>query len=154
MVPLVTTLLLPSLITLSPGLPGLRRAHPLMSADVGVATDTERVKAELMAALEPVDRGFSANAKQRREVEALLGELARLGTPAGKGRLGGDWELIYTDAPDILGLKGGPVASLVRVGQQIDETAGTIENVIEYEPAEWRESRHRISSSANAATPR
>ena len=46
-------------------------------------------------------------------------------------------QLCYTDAPDILGLRGGPLASLRRIGQQIDTRAGTIENVIEYEPAKW-----------------
>ena len=45
--------------------------------------------------------------------------------------------LAYSDAPDILGLRGGPLAKLRRIGQQIDADARTIDNVIEYVPADW-----------------
>ena len=104
--------------------------------------------------------------------------------PSAERGLGGDWVLAYSDAPDILGLRGGPLAKLrrigqqvfflshpilpirhspfflshpilpichspfflcitvvflfwLRIGQQIDADARTIDNVIEYVPADW-----------------
>ena len=98
--------------------------------------------APLLDALAPLGyAGFDASAKQRREVESLLKDLIALNPnpqPAVGASLDGDWELIYSDAPDITGLaNSGPLLALRRVGQQIDADAGTIQNVIEYGPRSW-----------------
>lgn len=109
--------------------------------DVGdqAACDLVDAKAELLAALEPVDRGFAASREQRQSIDALLQKLtAQVSTaPSAESGLGGDWVLVYSDAPDILSLRGGPLAKLRRIGQQIDPDARTIDNVIEYVPADW-----------------
>ena len=97
-------------------------------------------KSALLAALDGIDRGFAATSSQRKAVTSALEALKAVNPRPTDGAIGlsGDWELLYTDAPDILGLKNaGPLAELRRVGQQIDAEAGTIENVIEYEPREW-----------------
>jgi len=103
-------------------------------------------KKRLLEALKDVDRGFSGSSEQRKKVELLLQQMIHLSPAVSASGLGGDWELVYTNAPDILGLTGGPLAKLSRIGQQIDAIGGTIDNVIEYVPATW------VSSAfANAA---
>ena len=96
--------------------------------------------APLLAALQPLGfAGFEANAAQRRDIAKLLDELKSANPNAAPATdLDGDWELIYSDAPDIVGLaNSGPLVQLARVGQQIDASAGTIANVIEYAPQSW-----------------
>lgn len=105
-------------------------------AAMSTTTAAETYKAELMEQLSPIDRGFKATAAQRRSVNELLKKLARCESPPGMS-IDGDWELAYTDAPDILTLNGGPLATLKRIGQQIDERQKTIANVLEYTPAGW-----------------
>ena len=100
------------------------------------ATAAEAFKAELLEQLSPIDRGFKATIAQRRSVNELLKKLAGCDSPRGMP-IDGDWELAYTDAPDILTLNGGPLATLSRIGQQIDEGEKTIANVLEYRPASW-----------------
>ena len=79
-------------------------------------TESEAAKAALLDALAPLDRGFSATSSQREEVDRLIQKLIEL-KPASEARgLGGDWELCYSDAPDIIGLNGGPLARLTRIG--------------------------------------
>jgi len=96
------------------------------------------LKARLLAAAAASGRGFETSEAQKAEVLRLIRELvASSPPPPDRADVDGDWELLWTDAPDILGLRGGPVANLRRIGQQIDTSAGTIENVIEYEPARW-----------------
>ena len=98
--------------------------------------------APLLETLKPLGyAGFDASAAQRREVESVLRDLVALNPnpePAAGSALDGDWELIYSDAPDIVGLSNaGPLLELRRVGQQIDASAGTIANVIEFGPRSW-----------------
>ena len=110
--------------------------------------------------LDGIDRGFSASSSQRKAVTSALEALKAVNPRPTDGAIGlsGDWELLYTDAPDILGLKNaGPLAELRRVGQQIDAEAGTIENVIEYAPASWLPldaiSARRTGCSSASASP-
>lgn len=99
------------------------------------------VKADLLAAMRGCDRGFAATAASKKEVDGLLNQLVTLAdeSETRASDLSGDWVLLYSDAPDIIGLEfqSGPLATVRRIGQQIDAAAGTIENVIEYGPAEW-----------------
>ena len=95
----------------------------------------------LLAALAPLGPGgyLSASASQRKGVTECLRALATA-EPAARcaTALGGDWELLYTDAPDITGLtNSGPFVRLKRIGQSIDDQAGRIANVIEYTGREW-----------------
>ena len=121
---------------------GLLVAEPL----VPLSPAGEAARAGLLAhpQLLPDARGFSATGAQRREVTALIDALVACdpasSAPDGRPDLTGDWELIYTDAPDIIGLQAGgplPLSTLGRVGQRIDAAAGTIANVIEYSPPAW-----------------
>ena len=103
---------------------------------VAVATP----RAALLDAIAPLNRGFSAKPADRKAVAAAIDALAKA-APAQQvvPDIGGDWELVYTDAPDILGLdaQAGPFVRCSRIGQRISEGEGTIENVIEYAPASW-----------------
>ena len=95
----------------------------------------------LLDALAPLPGygAFEATAKQRQQVNSILDGLrATNPNPSPANDLNGDWELIYSDAPDIVGLiNTGPLVRLYRVGQQIDAGAMTIANVIEYAPRSW-----------------
>jgi len=76
---------------------------------------------------------LTATASQRREINGLLTQLESTGEA-----LNGDWELLYTDAPDITDLaNSGPFVQVSRIVQSIDGEAGTIANVIEYVPRGW-----------------
>jgi hypothetical protein len=111
-------------------------ALSVVLAAVAVATP----RAALLDAIAPLNRGFSAKPADRKAVAAAIDVLAKA-APAQQAvpDIGGDWELVYTDAPDILGLdaQAGPFVRCSRIGQRISEREGTIENVIEYEPREW-----------------
>ena len=117
------------------------RCFLVMLPATAVSLTVSEARTGLMTALAPVDRGFRATPAQRRTVDDALRKVIA----AGNGEvsmatdLTGDWELLYSDAPDIVGLprQAGPLATVSRVGQQIDAEAGTIENVIEYLPRDW-----------------
>lgn len=93
-------------------------------------------KEALLSAISTLGRGFLAREVDQQEVTSLLQALSKF-SPVEEptARLGGEWTLLYTDAPDILGIPTGPLSSLKRIGQEIDAVAGTITNVIEYEPS-------------------
>lgn len=112
----------------------LASLHPVDAAGAAAAP-----RAALLNMLPPLDRGFAASAEQRREVAAAIQVLASATSQQYIPDLSGDWELLYTDAPDILGLdvQAGPLATCTRIGQQISEADGTITNVIEYGPRQW-----------------
>jgi hypothetical protein len=103
---------------------------------IGVAATP---RAALLNAIAPLERGFKATAQQRKEVAEAIETLARSTSQQYVPDISGDWELVYTDAPDILGLdvQAGPFSTCTRIGQQISETDGTIANVIEYGPRPW-----------------
>ena len=102
-------------------------------------TRTAAARAALLNAIAPLERGFKANKQQRLAVESAIKELAASAPLQALPDISGDWELIYTDAPDILGLdaQAGPLVTCTRIGQQISEADGTIANVIEYGPRAW-----------------
>ena len=135
----VASLILLALAGRCEGFGGTVAAPTLPLSDAGL-----NAREAFLSALAPLARGFDATADQRKELAHRLDDLAACNpqpTPTAAG-LSGDWELIYTDAPDILGLTGpfdGALspAKLDRIGQRIDEASGTIENVIEYTPAAW-----------------
>jgi len=110
-------------------------ALPLTAAMSSAAT----ARAALLSAISPLERGFKADKQQRLVVESAIKALAASTSLQALPDISGDWELIYTDAPDILGLdvQAGPLATCTRIGQQISEADGTISNVIEYGPREW-----------------
>ena len=118
----------------------LSRASILLLLPCVAAFSVQR--AALLETIAPLNRGFSMSKEQKKAVTAAIDALAAAAPQADVPDLTGDWELIYTDAPDILGLdaQAGPFATCTRIGQQIDEAAGTISNVIEYGPREWASS--------------
>jgi len=90
----------------------------------------------LLTAIAPLSRGFKATEDERKAIAAIISGLTELSPCAEPtAQLGGEWTLIYTDAPDIIGIPEGPLAELGRIGQEIDPDAGTIANVIEYRPS-------------------
>lgn len=108
----------------------------------GMSTPQEQTKQRLhareslLAAIAPLNRGFEATEEQRIRVNQCISMLAPLNpTKNPTASLCGEWTLMYTDAPDIIGIPEGPFAQLDRIGQEIDAVAGTIANVIEYKPS-------------------
>ena len=89
-------------------------------------TRTAAARAALLNAIAPLERGFKANKQQRLAVESAIKELAASAPLQALPDISGDWELIYTDAPDILGLdaQAGPLVTCTRIGQQISEADG------------------------------
>mmetsp|Transcript_21504 Transcript_21504/g.53068 ORF Transcript_21504/g.53068 Transcript_21504/m.53068 type:complete len:288 (-) Transcript_21504:59-922(-) len=114
-------------------------------ADDEEARSRNELKSVLLEALEPLERGFRADAGQRKEIKRLMNQLALVSPvsdPAAR-LLGGNssWTLIYSDAPDIVGTGTGNGGLLVpqngRIGQDI-EVLGltrTITNLVEIKPA-------------------
>lgn len=100
------------------------------SAEDAAAARCAEAKEALLAAVRGTDRGFDRGGGDavRAAIKAL--EAARAGP---SGALDGEWTLAWTDAPDILSLRS-PLATLGRIGQEIDAGAGTIVNVIEWSP--------------------
>ena len=58
----------------------------------------------LLDAIAPLERGFRASRDERRAVTAAIDALAAAAPQQAVPDISGDWELVYTDAPDILGL--------------------------------------------------
>ena len=104
------------------GITMLVLALPLTAALSSTAT----ARAALLNAIAPLERGFKANKQQRLAVESAIKELAASAPLQALPDISGDWELIYTDAPDILGLdaQAGPLVTCTRIGQQISEADG------------------------------
>jgi hypothetical protein len=119
----------------------LLRIGLLATASALVSSSTTRPVQLLFDELAPLKKigGFDATAAQRERLTQCLRKLQRVNpTSRSACDLDGDWELLYSDAPDIVGLQNaGPLLRLNRIGQSIDATAGTIDNVIEYGPAAW-----------------
>lgn len=120
------------------GRSSLRAAAEGASGRPSDATDDARLVArqDLLDTIATLERGFSATEQDKEAMRAKIDTLASLSPAADPAtQLGGDWTLLYTDAPDILGIPSGPFASLGRIGQEIDPAASTITNVIEYVPS-------------------
>eukprot|EP00523_Entomoneis_sp_CCMP467_P000571 CAMPEP_0168756446 /NCGR_PEP_ID=MMETSP0724-20121128/20618_1 /TAXON_ID=265536 /ORGANISM="Amphiprora sp., Strain CCMP467" /LENGTH=261 /DNA_ID=CAMNT_0008805151 /DNA_START=25 /DNA_END=806 /DNA_ORIENTATION=+ len=124
----------------------------------------EKLKADLEALAFRTERGFKATDQERTEARHLIFQLSECNpTPEPLSSyynndddscdhensnnkyatLQGDWSLIYTDAPDILGLDSNndssssllQLATLGRIGQQCDPPY--IRNVIEWLRPAW-----------------
>jgi len=116
--------------------------------------------AELKQIASSTARGFRASPSERAQVKVIVDELSKVSAclePAaayyekGASRateptydgdepsLLGRWKLIYSDAPDIVGLEaqGGPFAELGRIGQECDGEESTIANVISWAPSKF-----------------
>jgi hypothetical protein len=120
---------------------------------------TERLKQEFIDLSSEASRGFKATPAQRERAKKILEDLSRRNpTPdpardyfspsppagyepnSGSPSLSGKWTLIYTDAPDILGLGTAPsfglaAADLGRIGQECDPPF--VKNVIEWKKPAW-----------------
>ena len=125
------------------------------------STEVQSLKQELYDLATKTNRGFAANALERRTASEIIFDLARFNTsrePAqdyyndGRGGGGGSntptnsvkgkWQLIYTDAPDIVSLDSSKnpfsTAKLGRIGQECSPPY--IKNVIEWLRPEWAKS--------------
>lgn len=102
-----------------------------------ISTEVRRMaKQGLLDAIEFLDRGYAASEDDKKLIKEKIGALSGLGPlEEPTSELGGEWTLMYTDAPDILNIPSGPFASIGRIGQEIDPVARTITNVIEYVPS-------------------
>jgi hypothetical protein len=102
----------------------LARMLPLLAFLPGIAVGMSGAvappRAALLEAIAPLDRGFAANNEQKKNVKAAIEALTAVHSQQYVPDISGDWELIYTDAPDILGLdvQAGPLATCTRIGQQ------------------------------------
>lgn len=124
--------------------------------EIGKAEENEEVsqlKSDLFALASSSKRGFSATNVQKDEARRLCEKLKLLnptkeplypyysnedksGDDVGVS-LAGKWTLVYTDAPDITSLDGGPlaIAKLGRIGQECNPPL--VKNVIEWLKPDW-----------------
>ena len=110
--------------------------------DVEAATVDDEVddvvaekKKALLDAIAGTERGFNRDKDQAEAVRAAIQSLADARTEPPDPLKTQNWTLAWTDAPDILGLAGGPLSRLGRIGQEVDATEGTVVNVIEWSPS-------------------
>lgn len=138
--------------------PGVFASLVSQESPPGTSLDSEaiRLKEELIALASATRRGFSASRSDRNKAKQIINDLASNNpsdepvaayyeggdNSAGGARpsLAGKWTLIYTDAPDITGLEGGPFSSakLGRIGQECNPPS--IKNVIEWQRPDWASS--------------
>mmetsp|Transcript_18424 Transcript_18424/g.22125 ORF Transcript_18424/g.22125 Transcript_18424/m.22125 type:complete len:340 (+) Transcript_18424:82-1101(+) len=131
---------------------------------IDIAPEAIRLKEDLLALASVTKRGFASSKEQRQKAKDIVYDLASYNptkNPASPyysskdsggmvyegtctstdgsdlPTLAGKWTLIYTDAPDITGLDGGPLATakLGRIGQEC--TPPLIKNVIEWRRPDW-----------------
>uniref|UniRef100_A0A6U5BKU0 Plastid lipid-associated protein/fibrillin conserved domain-containing protein n=2 Tax=Hemiselmis andersenii TaxID=464988 RepID=A0A6U5BKU0_HEMAN len=113
-----------------------------MSSAPASGEGREGVKSVLLSTLEGLDRGFSATGQQRKEVERIIEELIPMSPdPAPAETLlseNSKWELLYSDAPDIVGSGTGNGQGLNPsngdIGQEFDAAEKTITNLVELKP--------------------
>lgn len=123
------------------------RASLLVSSLATAACVAVPARQALLDAVLPLDRGFRATAADRQRVAGLIRALVIEAPAVSAAGLDGEWELVWSDAPDIVGSSfgtatgvgglSGPLATAVRIGQSIDADACTIANIIEYQPPAW-----------------
>eukprot|EP00529_Nitzschia_sp_RCC80_P041864 CAMPEP_0113463542 /NCGR_PEP_ID=MMETSP0014_2-20120614/12707_1 /TAXON_ID=2857 /ORGANISM="Nitzschia sp." /LENGTH=274 /DNA_ID=CAMNT_0000355531 /DNA_START=520 /DNA_END=1344 /DNA_ORIENTATION=+ /assembly_acc=CAM_ASM_000159 len=126
------------------------------------STEVQSLKQELYDLASKTNRGFTANATERRTASEIIFDLARFnqsrepaqdyyhdgrGVNSGSGSgsnmspnsVKGKWQLIYTDAPDIVSLDSSKnpfsTAKLGRIGQECSPPY--IKNVIEWFRPDW-----------------
>lgn len=117
-----------------------RPGQPDSAASQPQQAESQRLAARgaLLEAIKSLDRGFAATKENRSDVSGRIADLVRWNpTSDPTSKLGGNWTLIYTDAPDIIGIPTSPFSTLGRIGQEIDASSGTIANVIEYRPSSF-----------------
>ncbi|KAL7523351.1 hypothetical protein ACHAXR_000717, partial [Thalassiosira sp. AJA248-18] len=140
--------------------PSVSEESPAISLD----PEAVRLKDDLVALAAATRRGlpiatqkFSASRTDRDTAKSIINNLSKYSPsdePAaafykdGDGKsnngarstLAGKWTLVYTDAPDITSLDGGPfsTAKLGRIGQECDPPS--IKNVIEWQRPDWASS--------------
>lgn len=125
---------------------------PTSNPTITLNAEALKAKAELLNLADITKRGFSASQDQRKRVNELAKILEKYNPtsepaspfykdPPTDDFLGpticGKWTLMYTDAPDITSLDGGPFATakLGRIGQECSPPF--IKNVIEWKRPNW-----------------
>ncbi|GIL51545.1 hypothetical protein Vafri_7499 [Volvox africanus] len=101
----------------------------------------ETVKAALLDAICSTDRGLAARSEVRAEVNELINQLevkGGQGADVSSAEFGGTWELLYTNATDLLALLSVSKLPLspIKIGtitQTIDASSGTLENSVQLE---------------------
>ena len=112
-----------------------------------------QLKDDLVALAAATRRGFSASRSDRDKAKEIINDLSKYSpsdepaaayyssrddtTMDNSSTLAGKWTLIYTDAPDITSLEGGPLstAKLGKIGQECEPPM--IKNVIEWQRPDW-----------------
>mmetsp|Transcript_33007 Transcript_33007/g.69471 ORF Transcript_33007/g.69471 Transcript_33007/m.69471 type:complete len:296 (+) Transcript_33007:97-984(+) len=126
------------------------------SSEISVDPEVIQLKDDLIAIAAATRRGFSASRSDRDKAKKIISNLAKCSPsdqPAAayykesngnsnmyRSTIAGKWTLIYTDAPDITSLEGGPLstAKLGRIGQECNPPS--IKNVIEWQRPDWASS--------------
>lgn len=124
------------------------------TATISLDPEAMQLKDDLIALADKTSRGFSASTSDRNIAKTIINNLAKYSpsdepaaayytnnlNEANRSTLAGKWTLIYTDAPDITSLEGGPfsTAKLGRIGQECNPPS--IKNVIEWTRPEWASS--------------
>mmetsp|Transcript_3058 Transcript_3058/g.5619 ORF Transcript_3058/g.5619 Transcript_3058/m.5619 type:complete len:293 (+) Transcript_3058:108-986(+) len=126
------------------------------SSEISLDSEAIQLKDDLITLAAATRRGFSASRSDREKAKQIINNLAKYSPsdePAAayykegensntidRSTIAGKWTLIYTDAPDITSLEGGPfsTAKLGRIGQECDPPM--IKNVIEWQRPDWASS--------------
>jgi len=126
--------------------------HPILGPIV-ISPEALRLKQELLSLAATTKRGFTAQKEQRQRATDIINNLVDCNPtrePAsayypdghhscspGEPTVSGKWTLVYTDAPDITTLDGGPLATakLGRIGQECEPPF--IKNIIEWRRPNW-----------------
>lgn len=103
-------------------------------ADSFIDPEVIKLKDDLIALADKTRRGFSASRAERNKMKRIVDELSKYSptdepaaayyedTTSNYGSsLSGKWTLIYTDAPDITSLEGGPLSKFLFVALCISE---------------------------------
>jgi len=113
------------------------------SKDDALPVEQGGPKDQLLSALKDLTLfGFDALNEDRARISALANDLAGYSLPLEEASTT-EWELMYTDAPDILGFRGGPLSQLVSIRQKVTGTTAVattatpqLDIVLEYKPSD------------------
>ncbi|GIL86762.1 hypothetical protein Vretimale_15653 [Volvox reticuliferus] len=121
----------------------------------------ETVKTALLDSICSTDRGLAARSEVRAEVNELINQLevkGGQGADVSSVEFGGTWELLYTNATDLLALLSVSKLPLspIKIGaitQTIDASSGTLENSVQLEFSLMQTSLSTVSNY-NIASPK
>mmetsp|Transcript_36911 Transcript_36911/g.42100 ORF Transcript_36911/g.42100 Transcript_36911/m.42100 type:complete len:256 (-) Transcript_36911:139-906(-) len=78
--------------------------------------------------------GFGTSDSDRSRITKLAKDLSESNYVS--PLLSSEWKLVYNDAPDVLGFRGGPLSKLLSIRQKINVNDNKLEMILEYKPSD------------------